>query len=206
MSVRQHGREPAVLLSPHAEDVSRDGEVYVCRQTGNVHICTDTLCTRQITLPRSEGIECELTHRNYGVPIVYYEEQEHDSDITYNTVKDRHNSIYYNRTTRSGGGGGGSGTKRRKRDGNAHPMDLQTCYASDRVRIANVESRLSATGSVTKPVHAIVHETCHVLLYDERYEEVCGTSWRRRRYKPTTRSGHTIANANVSASSEIGCT
>lgn len=46
------------------------GDVFVCFQSGLIHVCTAAKCDRQVIMEREESVVCELTKRNYGQPVV----------------------------------------------------------------------------------------------------------------------------------------
>lgn len=91
------------------------GEVYICILSGQAHVCNAQQCTRQVNLPRDEGIECELTHKFYGQPVVYAEERNRefeackDGGVSYTSRggPPRYNYFSKSRTN-------GSATRKRK--------------------------------------------------------------------------------------------
>lgn len=90
------------------------GDVYVCTVSGLKHICTPQDCTHQITLPSSESIECSLTHKFLGQPMVHFEERRdregdgRDGGLSFHAGPKRSGVSSF-----VSGGGGGGGRKRK---------------------------------------------------------------------------------------------
>lgn len=87
------------------------GDAYLCVKSGMKHICNPEVCDRKITLPGGEGIECALTHKFFGQPMVHTEEHNRDGEgrdggMSYTNTKNRNGYV----TSSYGGGGGGGGS------------------------------------------------------------------------------------------------
>ncbi len=99
---------------------SATGEVYLCVKSGCMHVCTVVECERQVLLDRSERIVCELTHRDYGAPLMHTEGPSsfgHDGDMSSTAYS---SEAHWRRTSSDtrialglvgGGGGGGVGSE-----------------------------------------------------------------------------------------------
>lgn len=163
------------------------GDVYLCVNSGKAHVCTAQECDHQITVPGGEEVQCSLTHKSFGQPMVNFEENTRgdergrDGNMSYTVARAKNGFMVTSSNLYSNSGQQHKKRKQAGRDQNQTNPDEQHRNSnpdSCLIRVEGesrplVEYHLSSLYPLTKaPIptqqnRASVEELCITLIYDK---------------------------------------